>query len=55
MERKELLNVIDQKLKKAGYVRVAFESYALPNDNIVKKLKQKRSIMLRLARNQVEG
>ena len=42
MERKELLNVIDQKLKKAGYVRVAFESYALPNDNIVKELKQKK-------------
>ena len=39
---KELLNVIDQKLKKAGYVRVAFESYALPNDNIVKELKQKK-------------
>lgn len=42
MERKELLDVIDKKLKKAGYIRVAFESYALPSDNIVKELKKKR-------------
>ena len=42
MERKELLDIIDQKLKKAGYVRVAFESYALPSDNIVKELKEKK-------------
>ena len=42
MERKDLLDIIDQKLKKAGYVRVAFESYALPSDNIVKELKEKK-------------
>ena len=41
MERKDLLDVIDQRLKKAGYLRVAFESYALPNDNMVKELKKK--------------
>ena len=35
MERKELLDVINEKLAKAGYVRVAFESYALPNDPMV--------------------
>ena len=42
MERKELLDVIDTKLKKAGYLRVAFESYALPSDNMVKELKEKK-------------
>ena len=41
MERKDLLDVIDQKLKKAGYIRVAFESYALPDDNMVKELEKK--------------
>ena len=29
MERKDLLDVIDQRLKKAGYLRVAFESLSL--------------------------
>ena len=32
LERKELLDVINDKLDKAGYERVAFESYALPDD-----------------------
>jgi len=32
MERKELLDVINYKLKNAGYERIAFESYALPDD-----------------------
>ena len=40
IERKDLLDVIDKKLKDAGY-RVAFESYALPSDNMVKELKKK--------------
>ena len=30
-----LLDVIDKKLKKAGYVRVAFEIYAFPSYNFV--------------------
>ena len=42
IERKDLLDVIDTKLKKAGYIRVAFESYALPSDNMVKELKKKK-------------
>ena len=42
MERKDLLDVIDLRLKEAGYVRVAFESYALPDDNMVNELKKKR-------------
>ncbi len=41
IERKDLLDVIDKKLKDAGYLRVAFESYALPSDNMVKELKKK--------------
>ena len=40
MERKELLDVINEKLGKAGYVRVAFESYALPNDPMVLEKKK---------------
>ena len=35
MERKELLDVINEKLDKAGYIRIAFESYALPSDPMV--------------------
>ncbi len=42
IERKDLLDVIDIKLKEAGYIRVAFESYALPEDNMVKELKKKK-------------
>ena len=42
MERKELLDVIDDKLKKAGYLRVAFESYALPTDSMVKEHENKQ-------------
>ena len=42
MERKDLLDVIDQRLKEAGYLRVAFESYALPSDNMIKELKKKK-------------
>ena len=49
IERKDLLDVIDKKLKDAGYLRVAFESYALPSDNMVKELKRKTSIMRQLA------
>jgi oxygen-independent coproporphyrinogen III oxidase len=40
MERKELLDVINDKLEKAGYIRVAFESYALPSDPMVKAKKE---------------
>ncbi len=42
MERKDLLDVIDYRLKDAGYIRVAFESYALPTDNMVTELKKKK-------------
>ena len=45
MERKDLLDVIDQRLKEAGYLRVAFESYALPSDNMIKELKKKKSAL----------
>lgn len=41
IERKELLDVINQKLADAGYVRVAFESYALPSDPMVEAMKKK--------------
>ena len=40
MERKELLDVINEKLEKAGYLRVAFESYALPTDPMIEAKKQ---------------
>ena len=40
MERKELLDVINEKLEKAGYIRVAFESYALPTDPMIEAKKQ---------------
>ncbi len=40
MERKELLDVINKKLAKAGYERVAFESYALPSDPMVNEAKK---------------
>ncbi len=42
MERKDLLDVIDKRLKEAGYLRVAFESYALPSDNMVEEHKKKK-------------
>jgi oxygen-independent coproporphyrinogen-3 oxidase len=32
LERKEMMDVIDEKLTAGGYVRVGFESYALPDD-----------------------
>ena len=38
--RKELLDIINEKLDKAGYVRVAFESYALPDDPMVIEAKK---------------
>lgn len=40
MERKELLDVINDKLKNAGYERIAFESYALPSDSMSKAAKK---------------
>ncbi len=40
MERKELLDVINDKLKNAGYERIAFESYALPTDSMAKAAKE---------------
>ena len=40
IERKELLDVINEKLEKAGYIRVAFESYALPSDPMIEAKKQ---------------
>ena len=39
-ERIELLDVINNKLAKAGYERVAFESYALPTDKMVAEAKK---------------
>ena len=38
---KELLDIINEKLDKAGYIRIAFESYALPSDPMV-EAKEKR-------------
>tara|TARA_B100002051_G_C16743259_1_gene645719 strand:+ start:731 stop:2197 length:1467 start_codon:yes stop_codon:yes gene_type:complete len=40
MERKELLDIINEKLDKAGYIRIAFESYALPSDPMVEAKKK---------------
>jgi len=40
IERKELLDVINDKLEKAGYIRIAFESYALPTDPMIEAKKQ---------------
>jgi len=40
LERKELMEIIHAKLKKAGYVRVGFESYALPEDPMTKAFKE---------------
>ena len=40
IERKELLDVINDKLKNAGYERIAFESYALPTDPMAKAAKK---------------
>ena len=40
MERKELLDVINKKLDAAGYIRIAFESYALPSDPMVEAKKR---------------
>ena len=42
MERKELLDVINEKLEKAGYIRVAFESYALPTDPMMRGKKTRK-------------
>ena len=36
LERKELLEVIHQKLSKAGYIRTGFECYSLPNSPMTK-------------------
>ena len=40
IERKELQDVINEKLAEAGYIRVAFESYALPSDQMVEASKK---------------
>lgn len=40
IERKELQDVINDKLAEAGYIRVAFESYALPSDQMVEASKK---------------
>ena len=36
LERKEMMDVVDEKLIKGGYIRVGFESYALPDDPMTK-------------------
>ena len=36
LERKELLNLIHEKLKNAGYVRTGFECYSLPDSPMTK-------------------
>ena len=54
MERKELLDVINEKLEKAGYVRVAFESYALPTDPMVQE-KSKGNVHYAAAGTQTGG
>ena len=54
MERKELLDVINEKLVKAGYIRVAFESYALPTDTMVQE-KSKGNVHYAAAGTQTGG
>ena len=39
-ERKELMEVIHKKLKEGGYIRVGFESYALPDDPMTKAFRE---------------
>ncbi len=41
LERKELMEIIHRKLKAGGYVRVGFESYALPEDPMTKAYEEK--------------
>ena len=36
LERKELLQVIHEKLQKGGYLRTGFECYSLPNSPMTK-------------------
>ena len=54
MERKELLDIINEKLVKAGYIRVAFESYALPTDTMVQE-KSKGNVHYAAAGTQTGG
>ena len=39
-ERKELIDVINQKLLKAGYLRVGFECYALPDESMTQAYRE---------------
>ena len=43
LDRKELFKIINTKLPKAGYVRVGFESYALPNDPLAIANKERKA------------
>ena len=54
LDRKELLDVINEKLLKAGYVRVAFECYALPDDPMTKE-KRKGKVHYGAAGTQTGG
>ena len=40
LERKELMEVIHKKLREGGYIRVGFESYALPDDPMTKAFRE---------------
>lgn len=40
LERKEILNVIHQKLKSAGYIRTGFECYSLIDDQMTKAFEE---------------
>ena len=40
LDRKEFMEVINQKLLKAGYIRTGFECYSLPNDAMTKAFKK---------------
>ena len=40
LERRELMEVIHKKLREGGYIRVGFESYALPDDPMTKAFRE---------------
>tara|TARA_Y100000590_G_scaffold470490_1_gene665681 strand:+ start:9219 stop:10679 length:1461 start_codon:yes stop_codon:yes gene_type:complete len=40
LDRKELVEVINEKLVKAGYLRTGFECYSLPTDSMTKAFKE---------------
>ena len=54
LERKELMEAIHKKLKEGGYIRVGFESYALPTDPMVQE-KSKGNVHYAAAGTQTGG